>query len=461
MDALGRFFYRMGAGMFFLSVVLLVWRRNHYITFGVYIPTIKFSDLLLLGSLIFVCGALLLSHSLRDFLLKEWKAFSRWVFLWGAFICFFILGSFIGFLVFHVNFFSGSIEYIRLGIGLTEFFLIIIFGFHNDRYIRLIAYAFFSALLLIPFLFVSIATIFEWFAVVSPASYTLLGLQPSPLVLGSFLIIPATFLFAYVCADKTFKKYLALIGVTFFVALIIWTGSRSAWISSFIALLSIVLVHARQRAWSWVALIRGGFFIVLVFLFGFLILPAPARNTALVRIFPYLKVDVVVVDNNLVLPKESEFQHYLLSWTTWDFLRVSSPVVDLGFREDRGAIWMKYGWRFLENPLGVGPLYASILPEHNISKQGVNAHNLWLQVALSGGIGALIVFGYIIFEIGRRLWRLVWRYADDVLVLGLAGAFVGMLVNAIFMDTLDIRWFWIILGIITVIWENKKEEFFI
>lgn len=117
---------------------------------------------------------------------------------------------------------------------------------------------------------------------------------------------------------------------------------------------------------------------------------------------------------------------------------------------------MKYSKDFLHNPFGAGLTYPSLFVEKNNLGQSVNSHNLWLQVALSGGIGALILFVVVIWEIVKQLYCLL-RIKIDVTTLGLLGVLVGTLIDASFIDMLDYRWFWVILALVVVEYQNRMN----
>ena len=454
-EKIGYIAYKLSAFLFIVGVAALVWRRNKFIDFGVYVPTVKPSDILILLALLVVLVSLILSKAIRNN-----SGRNQLLSYWGKYLLIFIGFIVVGTL--WAVFFLGTplskevfLEWIRLGINIIGFFLVLFLGYNHERHVRFLVFAFISSLVLIPLLFLPESEILRHFLVVSPAGYVLLGFHPSTISLASFMITSIMLFFSFYFLEQSRRKYIFWAITLLLIAILIWSGSRIGWLSVFFGMMAIVAIKAFKEKGMRKIILRGLTAIILFFIFGFMILSRPARNTALLRIFPHLKVDVSLSASDIrKTPTWNFIQHLESIPVFWGF-QWSVPVVDVGFKESRGEFWVRYFKKALLNPLGVGLGYESILGDKNITNQNVNAHNVWLQVALSAGIGGIIIFIMMLYKVGLDLGELIKKRSDPI-TYALGGAFIGTLFNSTFIDILDFRWFWIILGIIIVAHKNEK-----
>jgi O-antigen ligase len=137
--------------------------------------------------------------------------------------------------------------------------------------------------------------------------------------------------------------------------------------------------------------------------------------------------------------------------------------VDLDFSGSRGQLWKEHIIEGFFHPFGLGPSYVRVLREEltdrfaltRAFRIGGGAHNTWLQILLSAGIGGLTLFGLATYRVAKGLLVFI---ASDHTVFGLwaAGSFAGTLTSSFFIDSLELRWFWILLAFVIVVCENKK-----
>ena len=427
------------------------------IDFGVYVPTIKPSDILILLALLAVVGSLIFSKNIRSNTERN-----KLILYWGKyaliFIGFLVVGSFWSFFILKTPF-SGEFfaEWVRFGISIICFFLALFLGCNNERNTRFMTFAFISALVLIPLIFLPESEILHNFLVTSPVAYSLLAFYPSTIALASFLIMPIIFFFSLFFLEQSWKKYIFWIITMLLVALIIWTCSRAGWLAAFLGMISVVVIKALKEGRIKKIFLHGFVAIVLLFVIGFLVLSRPARNTALLRISSRLKVDISLTYKEISGTPTLRFINFLESFPLFGITQRSVPAVSIDFSGDRRVFWAKYFKRALLNPLGVGPEYTAAFSEKNGTGYIVNAHSLWLQVALSAGIGGIIVFLGILYRIGMYVIELV-KKKDNFITYTLAGAFIGLMANSTFFDALSFRWFWIILGIIAAFQQNEKTN---
>lgn len=440
-EKIGKALFHISSYIFFLAVILFVWTRNHFYDFGVSTPSIKPSDVLLPLALIFFLAGLFFSRELRGNPERN-SLLLRSLGMFGIFALSLGIGALWRVVVLGLPLTPKDLHTSgRILLGFTALFLTLAFSFRNERFAKWIFFAFLANIVLIPFLFMPIASIVTWLLVVSTVSYTFLGFQNSTIVLGFSIMVTLTLFFSLYMFQKN-RGLKALFFITCFLlaGVLFWTGSRAAWFAAVASLVGIVLM----TSWGNMKKMAVGFAeIVALFVVGFAILPPIIRNTAIVRVFPRLDIPT----------RADSFAFFQLP--THEFIRTDQFIFDVGFQVDRGAVWKIYAENFLQNPFGVGPAYASIFGVKNFSAQGVNAHDLWLQVAVSGGIGALTLLIILFLMLGRELVALV-RKRRDQFTVGLFGAFCGVLVAVTFIDSLELRWLWALVGLM-VIWAYNEK----
>jgi len=455
--------YHAASILFLLSAALLVWRRNRFIDFGVYVPTVKPSDPLLLLVLFFVFLALISSKTLRREAAEN-ALLIYWAKCIALFFLFLAAGSLWSFLFLgQAPAVIDALQYGRIAWGTGFFLLVIFFGFRNERYLKALALSFLVALAMAPIIFLSEEIIVSNYLIVSPASYTLHAFQPGTVFLGSYLVFPIAVLFSLFLLGQRYKKIAYLAGTILLTALVLWTGSRAAWLSVLAVFLTAVAVYGYWRRENKV-IVMYCLSVVLIFLSGFFILPTLARNTVLTRVFPNLQADVHL--RKEILEKIPALREGLtLDQIWWLSLRlptryyfnIREPRVDLKFGAGRGELWKDYAVEAVFHPMGLGPSYASVLRDLGTDrfvqtrafKILGGTHNLWLQVLLSAGIGGLAIFAFAIGKLAKGVLNLV-RSDRAVTTLWVAGGFAGILVDSFFFDSLELRWFWVILGIVVV-----------
>jgi len=451
-----KYIHIVSGASFIAAVVLLFWRRNHWLTFGLYIPTVKPSDVLIAFSLLGMVIWCIWNWKSDELRLKR-QVFLYWLKYPAILVAFLFISSLWSLFVFHQgSFISNVMNHGRIGLGVAAFFLTIFFGFQNERYVRWITYSFLSSLVITPLLFASEGTILGNFLVASPVAYSFLGFEPGPAVLGNLLIVPIVILFSLYLVRGGWSRYLYWAGTALLVAFLWWTTSRAAWAGGLVGMVVAAGVHIRQHAAGRPMAkhaVRALISVFMIYVVGLGILSPLARNTVILRVFPHLKLYPIVAGQ--VATGQGMITRLRLP--TLSFWEVNERVIDIGFDADRGVLWKQYLFYFFGNPIGFGPAYASIVHALNGSGVYANAHSTWLQVALSGGVGALITFIFFLYQIGRRMMKFV-RYRRDAIAIGVAGSFVGLLVAMSFFDGLDFRWWWIIMGLAVVLYENTRAH---
>jgi hypothetical protein len=332
------------------------------------------------------------------------------------------------------------VEIGRLGVGFIGFFLAIAFAFHNQRFAKLLILAFLANIVLVVFLFFPTIDILRLLLVVSPVSYTFLGFQNSTIALGASVVITLVFLFAiYQYAKRGFYAAFLFFMCCLMAAILLWSGSRAAWLAAAVAMVAVVAFRTPKDPKQ---MARGLFAMGIMFLIAFTLASPIIRNTALTRLFPRLDLQITV-DKFL-----------LRQLPTREFVNTNDLVFDVNFEADRGGIWKFYGLYAIGHPLGMGPVYYVASP----FGPTMSAHDTWLQLAMSGGILALILAAILLAHLGSRLFRAA-RGQPDLWNVALFAVFCGVIITMTFIDSLDFRWVWTLFGLMLAWNLSEKENF--
>lgn len=344
-EKIGYVAYKLSAFLSIAGVVMLVWRRNKFLNFGVYLPTIKPSDVLFLIAFILAVIAFIFSENIRKNKERN-DLFLYWLKRIVLLFVFFAIGYLWTIAVFGTTpNVSDAVVYGRIAIGTIVFLLLIFLGFNNFKYNRLIFLSFLSSLVLVPFIFFPEEWILNLLLVVSPAGYVFLGFQNNTIALGSLVLIPIILLFALFIENTSKRKYIYWLAATLLIAILLWSGSRAAWLGTFGGML-VILVAKFMNTRNKFLLYRGFAAISLAFLMGLIILPTLARNTALVRVFPHLKLPTEVSKEIMEKISLGAWQISFLRLPTWYFIQTNKLIADVDFKGGRGEVWLKYSFYF-------------------------------------------------------------------------------------------------------------------
>jgi len=454
--------------LFVVAVFLLVWRRNHFTGFVQETPTLKPSDII---ALVLMTIALI-----GIALFKDWRKtieanrhFDHWLgpilviiigLLFGE-----IWARYIANLPWSV---SHLVDWARTATALSFLGLTIFFCLNNPKNFNRLAYAFFGAVLLIPFLFIPTGDILRGFFVVSPASYNLLGFHNSVISLGNYLLIPLSLSAALFFHEKKYwKKSLWFILVILFLSLTLWPGSKGVWASAFLSLSFVAIMGGGYTKTSLQTLKRV-ILIPILFITAFFILSPYAQHAVLAKISPThdAQTGEVAARLNLEMAKPSSFplvlpgRDFSLSLSLVGQpsliargapLRLSDSLIG-----DRLSIWKNYFQILITHPAGASLHYGDIFSFQNSYGQHLDTHSTWLQIAVSGGVIALLAFITFIMKIFKGLYQKRQEFSTNPLFLGLAASFIGMLVSASFINAFEYRWWWVVVGLL--IFYVTKEQ---
>ncbi len=275
--------------------------------------------------------------------------------------------------------------------------------------------------------------------------FRLRGPGSDPNYMGSWLALGATIAAGF-CFSLRRYRALAVMGLVGSAALLIMTISRTALLAVFagIGIVAIIAIFQRKkphRAWLAAGVV---IFLAIGFISGFALAPITTRAGITHRlIVPFLGKDAgQAVSAN---PSLSEIARNLGNFSS----SVSGP------EDGRLALWRRGGELFFTHPLGLGPAYYHWQPlGATADGKPLASHNLFLETALTAGWLGLIGLGGLLWFLGRQA-ALIYRKPDGPT---LVGCLVVLLITSLFLDTLTLRWLWVIAGLTVVAGMEKPDS---
>lgn len=339
------------------------------------------------------------------------------------FFIFLILGSVNNWLIYGMTYASLKgivIDLLLSGIYATGFLLVLSYGadlkFRKRIFAGLMSPLIFAPFVLMPELakklgFVSGVNMFE-------------GLQKGePTSFAGVMLIPFITLIVFFIRETGWKrKFFYMLGITLSSSLIFWSGVRSSWFAAGLSSLLILIFEIRRRKTGWLKFAAATLSsLAAAAIVSFIILPHDAKISILNRIFPqvtdYTYSEEII--NNISL--NGAFNKIY-----------KNPELSFPY-QNRDLIWPQATKLLVKNPFGLGSNYyissRAILQDGQITK----AHNLFLDVGLQGGIGALAIYLFFIWKLVSYL-KNAREKNEEWLILGIAflGLFILAFVNGIF-----------------------------
>lgn len=283
-----------------------------------------------------------------------------------------------------------------------------------------------------------------------------IGLQENITVVGFYLLIPfSLFTFSTLKEIRKLRKYVYWILAILSFSLILWTGSRAAWL----AVLGILFVYLYMYTKHIVPLTSR---ILRIFIIGccliasaslsFLLLPHSVKVMSLDRVFPHLtnfnpspvilvqtKITFPALTKPTIIPKETASNTKIVD-SKW-------PAY-----QSRQSLWPQAFSLLMYHPFGLGPEYGSMSKKIlDPAGKWTRSHNTFLQAGLSGGFMFLILIIICIYWIFKKLYIIPNSNERNLLF----GLWVGFLIILSLGDYLfTIPWVWIIAGLIL----GKSEQ---
>jgi len=414
---------RLIPALFAVSAFSLIWRGGSPKPF----------ELLISLTILIVAISVFYSSSERVLLKKIWLGLRRYRILIALLLLFTIVGSLYSVSAGQGIFtYKGEVllEYVRLLFAIVLFFLTayVVNRYKTSSKLMLGAIAASPVVLLVAF--------YPRWQNFFVDNTRLIGARNDPNYLASFIALGLVIGAAYFLYKKTSKRWFGMAGIFLITPLFLWAGSRAAFLSIVITYVILVVVYLKQKM-SPRALLRSVLLVVLFTVFfsaSFFILPRESQD--LIR-----------------LRTTDTFISGLLSANDTG---VDYPIsAQDGFDYSRGDLWKDGLSTSLRSPLGLGPAYHNWSPIGEIGRP----HNLWLEATLVSGWAGFIVWVLFISFVSRDAWSLIRK--GSFIEVSLAGSFIYLLINGLFLDMFTLRWLWLIMGVIvgyTILIKNEDTK---
>lgn len=429
---------------FLLSVVSLVWRQG-----SIYTGSVKISELLVFFTLAFILSCILFSKENVSFLKVLVKKYIPYFFL--IFFFAFIGNIFSSFEFSGIAFYKVNIilDYLRMFFVFLFFFLTLYVIIKSPEIIKHILIG------------IAISPLIFWLAIFPKFqsfflnSGRLRGAENDAnyfatwIVLG--IIISLFFAFFY---NNQKIRWPWIINLFFVFPLLLWTGSRGAWVSVFLSISLLFFLYFFKRE-NFLVFVKRCLLVISIFIFSafftFYILPHESRVMLLYRtVYPLI--------NNSAFSREVENQNSFLSLNSKEMK--FEPKL-FAFGQDRQDLWVSALYGFITHPTGYGFSYSNWKPLAVLIgdiKQG--SHNLFLEIGLTFGWGGLIVFLLFYMSIIKKSFGLIRKHKEFPYGIVLFVLLSSLFISSLFLDTITLRWMWFIFGAIVsydfVLNKNEK-----
>ncbi len=365
---------------------------------------------------------------------EELKALSGWFLFFLAMALFAAAGTINGYRLYGLDETIQKailIDFFYIAIGALAFFLVFYFS-REARFRKHAVLTFLSPIIFTPFLlsryladklgFTEGRTHF-WGLTTNPSEFALLSLFSLSILV--FLILKE---------KRTLIRVFLWILIVFLVALILWSGSRTAWASIVaVALFVGLFIFSKHYPKNWKSGIGRIFLYILVSILtvtaSFFILPHREKIMVLDRVFP----QITNYDPTFFRLDELALGDAMYSV-------IKSDAIQFPY-QNRQRIWPQALHLALSHPLlGLGVTYDISSNKIRDGAEVVGAHNTFLEALLTGGVGLFLLLLLFYAKVLRQLETL----ERDYQFVGLVSMVTSIFLFSLFGDYLfALPWMWV------------------
>lgn len=271
---------------------------------------------------------------------------------------------------------------------------------------------------------------------------------PGVLVGSTFVRIPGTFydanhLPAYLITafpavfmslfyvKKDYQKLLVLILLSVFAFVLLFTFSRSGFLSFLVAFLILSFVFLKRRYWRKVLFVSA----IFVFFSAVIFLTSQTQLSIFKRLSSVFNVE-----------DKSTVAHGLLAYGSFELFK-KSPIIGLGYGS--------FSEHFRESSIGREHAFFDTATQVRIP-----AHSIWLEVLVETGILGFLVYLWLILTILEKTYLALRRIRvkQSYLVhLALLASLIGILVSGLFYSY-NLEFFWFFLFLVYFLSRNSLEN---
>ncbi len=278
-----------------------------------------------------------------------------------------------------------------------------------------------------------------------------------PNYLGSWiavalLVSAAAFLFR---SDK--KGLWAGLTIVGTFPFLLWTGSRGAAVAAFFSCMMLGIYYLMTNR-AIAVKVKKACLLLFAFVAGtalaFIAAPPVLDQTIVFRfVRPYFHPKIFEITTVSSTPLVPAPKVPLVGIEKTSLIPVTS-LSDTG-GSDRLQLLTGATRLSIRSPLGFGPLYNNWRPvAFTAMGSQLPAHEIFLETALRAGWAGLTCLLIILFLVARGMVRALrnadWRVA------AVFGSFVAMVVMSLSVDTLTLRWFWVVVAFAVALGHDKE-----
>ena len=278
----------------------------------------------------------------------------------------------------------------------------------------------------------------------SPSRFS--GLLIDPNYFANFQIIPTLLLLFYIMRDNIKIKYKVIlyIGFVFSISTILWSGSRSGILGLLVAILFLLLFFIKFSSSLKVKIAVIILLVISALPLGFYLIPKnkqTPQKTEIRNIQITTSDSIVNKTQVIVIPKTKIEQKTRVE----TFSKISNMIAG----NDRIMIWRDSIYFILRNPFGYGPGYDQIINIRGDGGEHRVVHNFELEILLQGGILLFIFFNYFFIKLLIKIYKSSY-FNNFNEIHALVAIIIGILISALFLDSIPQKWIWVILSLIIV-----------
>lgn len=270
------------------------------------------------------------------------------------------------------------------------------------------------------------------------------GFAEGPVITAIPLIISFSFIFSAFLNAFYEKRKSAILYFLLSVAngaLLLWTQSRSFWLGTIgiILLISALMAIYKKPGFKYFAL--NIVLAAAMMAAAFFILPSPVKIMLLLRIYPQYTTNYHNEAKN--------FDNFTPSDLTELKNKIGSneAIPTIIYDQPRPKMWAAYLRVIARNPLGIG---LNRTPEMLTAIKTIyqSTHNLFLDIAVWGGMGALASFLYLIYAAILNTENKLKEKNGPYFIyhLGIGAALLGLMIASNFESLTFARSIWILLA---------------
>jgi len=367
----------------------------------------------------------------------ELKSLSEWAKIFLTIVLFGVAGSINAYRIYGIdeNIIKGTeINLFYIFISSLSFLLTYFFA-KKEIFKKYISIALLSPLIFSPFLLLP-STADALNLVSGKTHFQGLTTNPSEFALLCLLALVSLFTF-FIEIKGLIKKIILWISITSIISLIIWTGSRTAWLLIGISVLFFAIYSSKNRIGLKAKIKHFSLFIlcsITTVALAFAILPHRGKIMMMDRVFPQ------ITNYNPAFFKLDQIS------TKDVFYKIKIPAIKIPYQE-RASLWSQAINLSIKHPfLGLGFDYNNSSQQITQNGKPTSAHNTLLQSVLIGGIGLLLLFLLIIFKGIKRLYKNKEKDQQWVILVLFGIVLISFFMVGDFLFALP--WMWIPMALI-------------